>query len=138
MKRTFLFFMTTVFMCMMSCSKANNDLQKICQLTLDLPALQQYYHVEDAPGRKPLVILKNEFIEGYFNLSKFGKPVIVLSREEIHQKKIAAYFEFTSIEQSENSAITKFSYPVEGIRGKVTFKKIGKNWKITEHALIEE
>jgi len=118
--------------------KNSSDLQKAYQLTLDLPELQQYYHINEAPNRVPLIVVKNEFMNSKFKLKKFDKPVILLTKEKIRQKKIVTYFKFTDVKQKGNSLIIKFRYPVEGLAGKVIFKKTGNNWKIIDHFIAEK
>lgn len=112
-----------------------DDLKEICQLTLDLGWLQNFYH-PDSPGRKPLVILKNKFFRELPTLTKFGEPVSFRSKAAINKLKLEedAYFEFTNIEINETSAIVEFEYPIEGVFGKVVFIKSGKKWEIIEHS----
>lgn len=109
----------------------SSDFKEICQHTLDLDWLQNFYHI-DVPGRKPLIVLKNKFFNEPPSLSKFGEPVVFLSEAEIKEKKIEAYFIFSEIlpSSTNDEAIITFKYPVEGVFGRVHFRKDNSGWKI--------
>ena len=111
-----------------------SDLNVLIQATIDLPALQAYYHVEQDPTRKPLVILMNKVLSQQLSLSKFGVPVVFLSRAEIGDRP---YLEVTKLTENEAAAVIEFLYPIEGIRGTVHFKKTGETWTVETHELVE-
>jgi len=116
-------------------SEVADTVQLICQMTLDLPALEQYFHPTE-PSRKPLRVLKNDTIKGDMKLTKFNLPVVFITAQEAKKKK-TPYFEFTSIEVKDATATVNFRYRIEGIRGKVNFKRDGA-WQIVSHELVEE
>jgi hypothetical protein len=112
--------------------KMSDTKQTLCQMTLDLPALDGFFH-PTAPNRKPLLVLKNEQVEK-LNLVKFGEPVKFISADEVKELPV---FEFTAVEIKENTASISFKYKVEGVKGKVTFKKDGDTWQVESKEITE-
>jgi len=108
--------------------------EQLYQLTIDLPALEDYFHPSE-PSRKPLYVVKNDVVESDLKLTKFGEPVQFVTLEKIEDSE-TPYFEFSSVEIGEDVATVSFRYPVEGIRGKVNFKYDGE-WKVLSHELVE-
>jgi len=108
--------------------------QTLCQMTIDLPALEGYFH-PTAPNRKPFLVLKNEQTEN-LSLIKFGEAVKLISSAEAKSKELP-FFEFTSIEIKDKTASISFKYAVEGLKGKVNFKKDGDHWEVESKEIIE-
>lgn len=111
---------------------SKKDKEQIAQCVLDLEALQPYYHAGEVPGRKPLLILKNEHMKDEPRLDKFGEPVRFVS-----EPGDAPFFEFSSIKIDKETATVEFRYPVEGIHGSVILRKAGAAWKVESHSLKE-
>lgn len=109
---------------------------EIVQLVIDLPALQKYYHVDDAPNRKPLFVLKNELIDGEPQLSKFGETVKFATCDELKATG-KPYLEFTKFEMKDNTASVVFRYRVEGIEGRLALGKQDDAWRVREQELVE-
>lgn len=112
------------------------DLQEICQLTIDMSTLDKYFHAEELSERKPLLIMKNEYIEQEPLLVKFGKKVQYISRNELRGKS-RPYFEFSKILISGSSAHVEFLYPPEGLAGRVNLFKDERGWHIKNHNIVE-
>lgn len=112
------------------------DIQQIAQLTLDLEGLQRYFHVDVAPDRKPLRVLRNEAVSQEPRLVKFGEPVTYVSAPDA-QKEKKPYFEFTKLEARGDTAQVEFSYPVEGIRGWASFRRVDGAWTLEGKSLTE-
>jgi hypothetical protein len=110
----------------------------VYQQTLDLPGLQQYYHINEVPGRTPLVVVTNPSLSPELGLKKFGQPVKILTKEEIELKKIDAYLEFMNIIRKENTITIIFEYAAEGVVGEVIFKEKKGNWRVVKHQIIEQ
>lgn len=108
----------------------------IAQLTLDLDALSNYYHVDVLPERSPLVVVINDTIKSDMKLTKFEKDVVYMKKSDTikHNK---AYFEFTKIDIGSRSAKVEFLYPVEGIAGMIIFKKSDNKWEVCEWKIVE-
>jgi hypothetical protein len=106
--------------------------QALCQMTIDLPALEGYFH-PTSPNRKPLLVLKNDQVEN-LSLEKFGEPVKFVSADGA---KGLPVFEFTAVEVKDNAASVSFKYAVEGIKGKVNFKKEGDSWQVVSKEITE-
>lgn len=118
----------------MNNSKSNDAVRQLCQLTIDLPNLQQYFH-SDQPGRKPLNVIRNSELKDDVSLTKFGEPVKFISAGQAAKNKVPA-IEFTSIEISDKTAKVEFRYAVEGIGGTVEFKFTDK-WEVTSSNITE-
>lgn len=110
------------------------ELSKIIQLVVDLPELQSFLHPEVA-GRVPLII-SNKLIGEELKLSKFGQPVLILSKEEIDNKP---YIEITKMVIQNKLAYIEFNYPIEGLVGRVNIKQTSKfAWLIENSEVVEQ
>lgn len=118
----------------MNNSKSNDATGQICQLTIDLPNLQQYFH-SDKSGRKPLYVVKNTNIKEDLSLTKFGEAVKFINADEAAKNKVPA-LEFTSIKIGDKTATVEFRYAVEGIRGTAEFKFTDK-WEVASSNISE-
>jgi outer membrane murein-binding lipoprotein Lpp len=117
-----------------SMSQTRDDQARVAQLTLDLEALQPFLHPEVA-GRKPVLVLKNEAMAGEPGLSKFGEPVRYVTRAEAGGRP---WFEITALKVEGETARAEFSYPVEGVDGRVELRKSAGAWKIESHSIREK
>lgn len=106
-------------------------------MTIDLPELQQYYHIKELPDRMPLPIIRNQFIKDIKSLNKFGQSIVFITEEEANQKKINHYFKFTKISLTKNICYVNFEYPIEGLAGKIEFMKDKGNWIIKNSNIAE-
>ena len=70
------------------------DICEIIQTTINLPKLQQYYHVDIIPERKPLKVVTKLGGKNCINITKFSEPVIILESPPIREK---AYLQFNKI-----------------------------------------
>lgn len=119
-------------------SKQQTDslqLQYIIQRAIDLPTLQQYYHVKELPNRAPLVIYLNE--NQFFNLElqKFGRKVKLT--HNINELEGTPYLKFNSISITPTNAKVNFTYKVEGINVSVLMKKESNDWVVTNSKINE-
>jgi hypothetical protein len=112
---------------------SKETLRQVCQATLDLPGLEQYFHPTE-PDRKPLIVVRNEALSGDVGLKKFGEPVKLVRKEDIGGKPA---FEFTSIEIDGAGAKVAFRYAVEGIRGHVELKREDGKWRVVSSDIAE-
>ena len=68
----------------------NSDICAILQLTIDLPNLQQYFHVSESPDGKPLkMVINDDFDKNCINLKKSNMEIEL-------GMGIFAYFNFTT------------------------------------------
>jgi hypothetical protein len=116
--------------------EAFNDFEQIFQLTIDLEALEQYYHINELPDRRPLVILQNKITANKPRLIKFGVPVKYANLTK-NEKGRLPYLEFTKVDIHTYTAKVDFIYPVEGIAGTVNFRKKEGLWKVEKFRLVE-
>lgn len=109
---------------------------QIVQLTIDLPALQKFYHVDDATGRKPLLILHNEFVTDGLSLTKFDEPVGFVTCDELKTTG-KPYLEFVALDITGDKASAVFRYRVEGIEGRLSFDNQAGAWHVTKQELVK-
>ena len=117
-----------------------NDFKEIYQLALDLPKLQQYYHVDKDESRKQ-VFIKYFGEANHNNLSgvtKFEKQIKILSEKEIKDENIKNYFVLGDWVCGLNSVRMQLNYVGEGLTISYMFKKIDGHWKIINSELWEE
>jgi pSer/pThr/pTyr-binding forkhead associated (FHA) protein len=128
-----------------------SDRQTLFQMTLDLPQLQQYYHLDTRPHRKPLLVPKAEALKGFTQfpeLEKFGEPVLFVTVDELQSwKSTGSVFLFTRLttdcEEVKfpaldcGDATVGFKYAPEGVWGYVVFTRTPDGWKVLDHALLE-
>jgi hypothetical protein len=112
--------------------KINEDVAIVAQKTLDLPALDQYWHPGE-PGRVPVAIRipDEKYRNSLRELGKFDQPVFIADADT------TPYFEFTSIHVDADTAAVSFTYPVEGIRGTADFKQMNGEWELSQHDVQE-
>ena len=116
------------------------DFKEIFQLALDLPKLQEYYHVDKDSTRKQIFIqyfgdAKHNNLAG---VKKFGRQVKILTEEEIKAKKVKNYFVLGDWVCGLNSVRLQLSYVGEGLTVSYMFKKIDNKWTIMNSELWEE
>lgn len=111
-----------------------SDRTEIAQLALNYPPLQAYYHVNDAPGRKPLIIVKNTVLSEALKLTQFGESVRFMMKAEAVNKP---YLEFTKFTVGADSAQVELEYPIEGIFVSLVFERRGGQWVVQSGSLKE-
>jgi hypothetical protein len=117
----FLVFVLTLFACHRSTAQTTQlhpaDFNDIFQRVLDLPALQPYYHIDSDSSRSQVVFKyfgdanHNNLIGVY----KFGKQVMIMSEEEIKQRKILHYFVVGDWACINDKVRIQIAYPIEGL-----------------------
>jgi len=116
------------------------DFREIFQLALDLPKLQQYFHVDTDSSRKQ-IYLQYFGATNHNNLSdvnKFNRQVKILTEEEIAKQKIKNYFVLGDWVCGLNSVRMQLSYVGEGLTASYMFKKNDGKWTILNSELWEE
>lgn len=116
------------------------DFKDIFQLAIDLPQLQQYFHIDSDTSERQIVFqyFGNANHDNLKGVKKFGGQVIILTEDEINQKQIKSYLLVGDWVCGTNSLRLQISYPIEGLLISYIFKKINDNWTITNFNLIEE
>lgn len=118
----------------------NNELREVIKLALNLPELEQYFHIDTNPERLPIKL--KEFGEiNSTNLSgikKYGTEILILKNDEIEQKNIADYLNIADWTYVGNSLRLQMNYSIEGITVNYMFERIDSKWKIKSTELWEE
>ena len=118
----------------------NNELREIIELALNLPELQQYFHIDSNPERLPIKL--KEF--GQINstnlngIKKFGTEILILKSAEIKQKKVADYLNVADWTYVGNHLRLQLNYLIEGITVNYMFERVDSKWNIKSTELWEE
>jgi len=106
--------------------------------SINLPALQQYYKVQDNFNQKELVILNNnQYLNKINQLEKFSNPIKFLDANEIKQKEIKAYIEFKEIKINNDTAKIYYRYDIQGIGIKSSYFLEDCEWHLIKSDLWE-
>ncbi len=111
-------------------------METIIQKSFDSEKISKYFH-EEIAGRSPLIILDNSKVFKKIKLTKFNKPVKILTEKEISKQKIVAYIEFKYILTEKEHGSVSFKYIIEGIEATVDFKKKEGEWEISKTEVVE-
>lgn len=116
------------------------EIRKVIKLAIDLPELQQYYHVDTDSTRIPLIIKEYGLInpENMQGINKFGKEVLILKDSEIDEKGIKNYLNVGDWTYGGTTLKLQLSYIIEGILINYRFEKKDGKWIIVNYMIIEE
>jgi hypothetical protein len=89
------------------------DIGTLVQGILDLPKLQWIYHSE-ASERVPVKVLASGLVTKELKLTKFDKPVLILTKDEIESKRIIDYVSFQRLELKGDTVTFHLTYDIEG------------------------
>jgi hypothetical protein len=112
------------------------DLGQLLQLVLDAEPLAPYYHVDQAPDRKPVRIAKGPAVASEPALVKFGLPVVYEDAAQLAASG-QPHFEVRKVIVNAELAYLQFAYAIEGIVGEAWFLREGGTWKLG-HVSIRE
>ncbi len=98
---------------------------KMLESTLLMSELSPYWHPK-VPGRDPLRIVRTPLIAEH-NLMMFGSTVLWI--DEADAKSGTAFFRITKLSATKTKATLTFEYPIEGVRGSVTFAQRFGEWR---------
>jgi hypothetical protein len=116
------------------------DFKDIFQLAINLPQLQQYYHIDTDTSRRQIIFqffgnAKHDQLKG---VTKFGRQVIIMTEDEIKQRQIKSYFVVGDWVCGTNYLRLQLEYPIEGLLVSYMFKKTNGIWTIVNFNLSEE
>ena len=116
------------------------DFKEILQLALDLPKLQQYFHIDTDTTRIQIIIqyfgdAKHNNLTG---VKKFGRQIEIITEEEIKKQQIKFYFVLGDWVCGLNSVRLQLSYVGEGLTTSYMFKKVDNKWTLLNSELWEE
>lgn len=102
----------------------------ILETIINMPELEQYYHVGEMPGRAPLIIVCDEVSENA-KLRKFGMPVVIYSKAQAQQLKLGPHLVIESMLVDAKSAKVAFNYMAEGVGAEVKLT-YDQTWTVTQ------
>jgi hypothetical protein len=120
----------------MQMSSANadsgRDARDILQVLLNAPQLTQYYHFDVRPERVPLRIVNTTPVEiAGDGLTASGK------KAELSRERSDRAIEITDFRIAGDAADIAFTFRVEGVIGKGTFKRQQGTWKVDKLSVAE-
>ena len=78
---------------------------------IDLPELQEHYPRESNGNFIPVHIMQYPIrFDEELNIRKFGAPPVFMSREEMYDNNVDAYFVFKEIDDTNNGGWANFSF----------------------------
>ena len=116
------------------------EIKEIMELAIELPELQQYFHVDKDASRSPLIIkefgtVNSKNLEG---LQKFGVPIKVISEKTIKENHINAYLNIGDWTYAGNKLRLQMDYTIEGITINMILQRVDGDWKIVDAVIFEE
>jgi len=116
------------------------EVREVIQLAIDLPDLQQYYHIDTDSARIPLIIKEYGLInpENMKGVFKFGKEIKILKESEIKDKRIKNHLNVEDWTYGGTTLRLQLSYIIEGIIINYRFEKKEGKWIIANSRLMEE
>lgn len=106
-------------------------------LTVNLPALQQYYKVQETIDQRDFVIMKNEFIKKNYKLDNFNQPIKILDKTEIQQKNIKAFLEYKNVTILNDTAFIYYRYDIQGLGIESSYLFKSGDWELLNYRLWE-
>jgi hypothetical protein len=116
------------------------EIKEIIELAIELPELQQYFHIDLDSTRVPLIIKEFGTVnsKNLIGLQKFGQQVQVMDELTIKEKKINAYLNIGDWTYGGDNLRLQMDYPVEGITINMRLNRLNGHWKIVDSLIIEE
>jgi hypothetical protein len=116
------------------------EIRQILQQAIDLPELQQYYHLDIDSTRKPLKIKEFGIINKttLMGVQKFGEPVSVINKQEVDSSETKNYLGIGDWTNVNDQLRLQLYYPVEGITINYMFKKDSNKWVLIDSKIMEE
>lgn len=102
-----------LFACFQEVSSAQqlNDQSLVIQKCIDLSELQQYYPLDNAGLPEQIYVMEYPVkFPADLSVSKSGKQIVFMSREDIIKNQIKAYFIFRSLDITGNLAKANINY----------------------------
>ncbi len=117
-----------------------NEIKEIIGLAIELPELQQYFHVDKDSTRIPLIIKEFGTVNSINlkGLQKFGVPIKVIDEKSIKGENIDAYLNIGDWTYGGNNLRLQMDYSIEGITINMRLNRINGDWKIVDSVIFEE
>ena len=118
----------------------HSEIKEIISLTIELPELQQYFHIDTDSTRIPLVIKEFGSVnsENLIGLQKFGRQVQVLDNLTIKQNNVKAYLNIGDWTYGGNNLRLQMEYPIEGLLINYGLQRVNGKWTIKDSVIFEE
>jgi len=138
MKKIILFALLVFGCSLPMLAQSQNDYAAVLQKCIDLKALQNYYPQQSNGSPAQLYVMQHgvSFPETT-NVSKGGKKVAFVSKTNIKENKVNAYFLFWTFNLTPNKATVAYSYyynkqtaPEGAMVVNLELEKTGNTWEI--------
>lgn len=116
------------------------EIKEIIELVIELPELQQYFHIDLDSTRVPLIIKEFGTVntKNLIGLQKFGQQVQVMDEQTIKEKKINAFLNIGDWTYGGDNLRLQMEYSVEGITVNMRLNRINGRWVIVDSLIFEE
>lgn len=116
-----------------------DEIKEIIRLAIDLPELQDLYHVDVDKSRIPLTFqtfgtINSENLKG---IEKFGKPLRVLHRDVLEKEGIKAFLTIGDWTHIGDKLRLQLGYSIEGVTANYMFQKTDDKWAIVNFEIWE-
>lgn len=121
-----------------SFGQSRQDQTQILQKCIDLPEIQNLFPTDAHGDPQSLRIMQHTVsFSTEMQITKFGMPVLLLTKDQIYQSSSKAFFRFDSFQVNENQANVAFDFhynrdqQVPGrVRVKLLLQKANDQWTI--------
>lgn len=116
------------------------EIKEIIELAIELPELQQYFHIDLDSTRVPLIIKEFGTVntKNLIGLQKFGQQVQVMDEQTIKEKKIKAFLNIGDWTFGGDNLRLQMEYSVEGITVNMRLNRINSRLVIVDSLIFEE
>jgi len=116
-----------------------NEIREIIKLSINLPELQQYFHIDSDPSRIPLIISEFRLVKqvNMTGITKFGKDIVIKKAEDLRANQNRSYLQIENWSYTENTLKFQYLYTIEGILVSYGFVKKNGAW-VLENSSIKE
>lgn len=126
-----------IFLSLQVCSigQTLQDKQEVIQLAIDVDQLDEYLKKENRKDQKPLVIYDNGILPTNLILTKFGEPVLFMSKEDLFFHSMNNDLTFEKFQITPQQADINLHYPLDGISLHLKLEKEQGSWTIKSKML---
>ena len=118
---------------------SDEEIRSIIEQMLNIPGLDQYFHVEEESNRVPLVLEQTSKVRASSlkGLKKFDQEILILDRNEIDKQKFKNYLLIDKWFMQDGLLNIQLHYPIEGVFAIITFEKVNSEWQIRNQKISE-
>lgn len=139
MKKIYLAFAVLLIFCASANAQTIEEKGKIIQVCLDLPDIQNLFPKDGNGNFTAIHIMQYPIaLPTDLPVTKFGKNLVFMNREEIYDNQVKAYFLFQTLDIAESKALAQFTlyYDQTSTEKKIMkvaldLDKVNGNWLVS-------